>query len=175
MCGGDTPSKEQKRSAAGVFARLVFQSVQSESPLPGKWHDDAFKPEAIDEERSASIMELRLAKWSRFRLSIHSDDGGSSLGYGVFCPTNMNRRSDDQGIREYLAARVPDGGMGTPRHWAWYRDVDEPLRDFSRPETLSEVAKIRQAQPSKGDDAFRRASDDLARLAEALDGWYSEG
>ena len=60
----------------------------------------------------------------------------------------------------------------TPVHWAWYREVDEALRDFSRQETLIEVEKIRQG---KGDESFRRASDDLAELAKSLDDWYAQG
>ena len=175
MCAIDTPSEERQRGAAGVFAKLLFQSVRSKSRLPGKWREDACKPEAIDEAHSASIMELSLAKWPpRFRLSIHSDAGGSLVGYGVFRPAGMDRRSDDKGIREYLADPVSGGGRGTPTHWAWYREVDEPMRDFSQQETLGEVKKLRQDQQSKGDDAFRRASDDLARLAAALDAWYSK-
>lgn len=175
MSGGDTPFEERHRSAAGVFAKVLCQSVKSGSGLPGKWRDDeVYNRAAIDAVRSRPILEFRLAKWPpRYRLSIHSDDG-SLVGYGVFRPSNMNRTSNDQGLPEHLAARVL-GGRPTSKHWAWYREMDEPLRDFSRQETWIEVEKIRRGEKSKGDDAFRRASDDLVKLAEALDGWYSEG
>ena len=127
-----------------------------------------------NEERSGSILEFRLGKWPpRFRLSVHSDDGGSRLDYGVFRPTGMNRRSNDEGLREYLAAHVPGGGK-TDVHWAWHRQVDEPFRDFSLPETLIEVEKIRRGERSTGEHALKQASDDLAELAAALDDWYSE-
>ena len=171
MYGTGTPPEERQRSAA-VFAKLLYQAIASQ--FPGKWHYD-FNRDAIDEERSDSIIEFRRGKWPpRFRLSIHSDKGGSLVGYGVFRPSNMNRRSNDQGLAEYLKAHLSEG-RPTPVHWAWYREVDEPLRDFSRQETLIEVEKIRQGTKSKGDAAFQRARDDLAALAEALDGWYSKG
>jgi hypothetical protein len=169
MCGRDTTPEERKRGAI-VLATLLYGEVQSQ--LPGKWRVER-NPDAIDHGRSGSIIEFRLGKWPpRFRLSIHSDDGSSLLDYGVFRPTGMNRQSNDEGLREYLAASVPGNGR-TDVHWAWYRNVDGPLRDFSRQETLIEVEKIRRREESKGDDAFRRASDHLARLAKALDGWYS--
>jgi hypothetical protein len=166
----DNPSEERRNSAA-IFARLLCQSVKSQ--FPGDWYgDDALKCEAIDERRSASIMEFGRRKWPRrYRLSIHSDCGGSLVGYGVFRPPNMNRRSNDEGLREYLAAGLP-GGWPTPVHWAWYREMAEPLRDFSQKRTSIEVEKIRQGEASGGDDALRQARDDLALLAAALDGWY---
>lgn len=172
MCDTNTPSEERKRAGAIVLARLLYRSVRSR--VPGKWrHVD--KPDAIDQNRTASIIEFRLGKWPpRYRLSIHSDDGGSLLGYGVFQP-NMNYRSKDPGLTEYLEARVPGRDTATRVHWAWYREIDEPLRDFSRQETLLEAEKFRRGEKLKGDDAFRRASDDLAKLAEALDDWYSQG
>jgi hypothetical protein len=170
-----TPSEARKRSAI-VFAVLLYESVEFglKSRLPGKWHSER-DPDAIDEGRSGSIIEFRLRKWPpRFRLSIHSDSGGSLVGYGVFRPPGMNRRSDDPGLREYLELRVSGRDTTTPVHWAWYRKVDEPLRDFSRPETLIEVERIRRGEKSEGYHAFRRASDDLAELAVALEDWYSE-
>lgn len=174
MCGKGTSFEERTRSAAGVLARVLVRSAQSASRLAGKWLDDVFDREAIDEDRSGSIVEFRLTKWPpRFRLSVHSDDGGSLVGYGVFRPPGKDRRSKDIGLREYLEAQVPVGHT-TPEHWAWYRDMGEPLRDLSRQETWIEVEKIRKGEKSKGDDAFRRASDDLARLAMALDSWYSK-
>lgn len=86
----------------------------------------------------------------------------------------MNRRSDDEGLREYLEDRLPDRAT-TRVHWAWYNEMKELLRDFSRPETLIEVEKIRRHEKSRGEQAFKQASHDLARLAKALDSWYSEG
>ena len=99
MSGGDTPFEERHRSAAGVFAKVLCQSVKSGSGLPGKWRDDeVYNRAAIDAVPSRPILEFRLAKWPpRYRLSIHSDDG-SLVGYGVFRPSNMNRTSNDQGL-----------------------------------------------------------------------------
>jgi hypothetical protein len=170
MSGKGTPSEARKRGAI-FFALLLYGRV--ESRLPGKWRVER-NPDAINEERSGSILEFRLGKWPpRFRLSVHSDDGDSRLDYGVFRPTGMNRRSNDEGLREYLAARVPGGGK-TDVHWAWHRQVDEPFRDFSLPETLIEVEKVRRGERSTGEHALKQASDDLAEVAAALDDWYSE-
>lgn len=174
MYGRDDTPKERRRDLAGIFARLISQNVEDNCNLPGKWRVEAYDPGAIDEKRSASIMEFRLLRWPpRFRLSIHSDDGGCLVGYGVFRPPSMNRRSNDEGLREYLEACSPDRAT-TPVHWAWYNEMEEPLRDFSQPETLSEVEKIRRREKSKGEHAFQRASGDLVRLAEALDSWYQK-
>lgn len=171
----DSAAKQRKRDLAGVFARLLCQCVQDDCQLSGKWRVEAYDPDAIDEERSASIMELRLLKWPpRFRLSIHSEAGGCLIGYGVFRPPSMNRRSNDEGLREYLQGCL-SGGAATPVHWAWYNEMEEPLRDFSRQETLIEIDRLRQRKTSKGDVAFRQASDDLVTLAKALDRWYSAG
>jgi hypothetical protein len=175
MCSGEITSKERRRDLAGLFAKLLFQSLQHSCSLPGKWRVESYAPDKIDEERSGSLMEVRLVKWPpRFRLSIHSDDGGSVVGYGVFRPSNMNRRSNDDGLREYLERRV-SRKHPTRVHWALYADMEEPLRDFSRHETLIEVDKIRRRETSEGYAAMQRASEDLVMLAEALDGWYSEG
>ena len=172
-CSGEMTFKERRRDLAGLLARLLFRSLQNSCSLPGKWLE-VFAPEKIDEERSGSLVEVRLVKWPpRFRLSIHSDDGGSVIGYGVFRPPSMNRRSNDEGLYEYLEKLVSRRSQ-TPVHWAWYREMEEPLRDFSQRDTMIEVQKIRRGETSSGDAAFRQASDDLVRLAEALDGWYSE-
>lgn len=169
----ENAAPEERRRGAVVLAKLLYRGVASR--FPGKWRVEADEPDAIDEGRSGPIIEFRLAHWPpRFRLSIHSDSGASRVGYGVFRPPNMNRRSNDEGLREHLAAKLPFGDA-TPVHWAWYRKMDEPLQDLSRPETLIEVEQIRRREPSKGDDAFRRASNHLATLAAALDEWYSAG
>ena len=163
---------EERQRGAAVLAKLLYQCATSR--CQGKWRDD-FNPHAIDEDRIDSIIEFRRREWPpRYRLSIHSDKGCSLVGYGVFRPSNMKRRSNDEGLPEYLAAHVP-GGRTTPEHWAWYREMEEPLRDFSRQETLIEVEKLKQGKTSRGVDALRRASDDLVMLAKVLDGWYSEG
>jgi len=170
MSTRDTSPEERQRGAA-VLAKLLYQSVTSR--CRGKWRDD-FNPHAIDEDRSDSIIEFRRREWPpRYRLSIHSDKRCSLVGYGVFRPSNMKQRSNDEGLPECLAAHVPSGRT-RPEHWAWYREMEEPLRDFSRQETLIEVEKIRQGKTSTGDAAFRQASDDLVKLAKALDGWYSQ-
>ena len=162
MSGGDTSFEERHRSAAGVFAKVLCQSVKSGSGLPGKWRDDeVYNRAAIDAVRSRPILEFRLAKWPpRYRLSIHSDDG-SLVGYGVFRPSNMNRTSNDQGLPEHLAARVL-GGRPTSKHWAWYREMDEPLRDFSRQETWrsrrSGGVKSRRVMTRSGEQAMTSSS-----------------
>lgn len=175
MCSEEITSKERRRDLAGLFAKILFQSLQDSCSLPGKWRVEVYTSDKIDEERSGSLMEVRLVNWPpRFRLSIHSDDGGSVVGYGVFRPRSMNRRSDDEGLREYLEG-CGSPGATTPVHWAWYNQMRDPLRDFSRHETLVEVEKLRRLKAPKDNTAFRQASDDLAMLAEALDRWYSGG
>ena len=48
---------------------------------------------------SASIIEFRLGKWPpRFRLSIHSDKGGSRIGYGVFRGLMGHIEKQDPGV-----------------------------------------------------------------------------
>ena len=167
-------SKERRRDLAGLLARLLCRSLQHDCRLPGKWRVEVYDPDAIDEKRSGSITELRLVKWPpRFRLSIHSDDGGSLIGYGAFRPPSMNRRSNDEGLRDFLDGCLSPGAT-TPVHWAWYNQMPEPLRDFSRHETLIEVEKLRRIEAPKNNAAFRQASGDLVMLAQALDRWYSE-
>lgn len=93
----------------------------------------------------------------------------------------MNRRSNDDGLREYLDEHVSErtptrahSAWHTNVHWAWYTDLEEPLHDFSRHEMLTEVEKIRRLKTPRDDAGFRQASDDLVLLAKALDCWYSE-
>lgn len=62
MCSGEITSKERRRDLAGLFARLPFQGLQDSCSLPGKWRVAVYAPEKIDEERSGSLLEVRLVK-----------------------------------------------------------------------------------------------------------------
>jgi hypothetical protein len=143
------------------------------SGFPGKLREVTFEAAAIDEGRSGSLIEFGRASWPlRYRLSIHSDPA-AIVGYGVFRPLGLNRRSNDDGLADHLSQ--VRGGVPTPeRLWAWHRKMDAPLRDFSQRETLLEVDKLRRREPARGGAVFQRASDDLISLARALDQWYSQ-
>lgn len=251
----DTPPEELKRSGATVLGRILCRRVQSR--LPGDWLDEE-KPYAVNERHSDSIIEFHLREWpTNYRISIHSDKQCSIVGYGVFRRVQKTIPFAHDQLAKHLKDHVP-GGRSTEVIWAWYREIDEPLRDFSRPETLIEVliasanaglaafseveaeverampeitglvretssasvalptlltqtrqnmaehqqllmqlrrmwlsggrdggapersrlppveAKIRWGERSKADDALKRAGDDLAGLAVALDDWYSK-
>lgn len=172
MYGKDTSSQEREDGAV-AFAWFLYNHVRLR--LPREFYKGELKRHAINKGRTASIVEFGFREWPRhYRLRIHSDKQGCIVGYGVFRPKQLNGPCSHQQLIEHLKRCVKVVDRSTAKLWAWYRDMGEPLRDFSRQDTLIEVEKISKCEESTGDDAFRQASHDLARLAEALDRWYSE-
>ena len=245
MYGTGTPPEELKRSGATILGKLLCRSVQSR--VSGEWLNEG-KPYAIDEGRSDSIIEFGLREWpTNYRISVHSDKQCSIVGYGVYRRVQKPIPFTHDQLAKHLKDRVP-GGCSTEVIWAWYREIDKPLCDFSRPETLIEVliasanaglaafsqimAEVERAMPEitrvvretssasvalstlltqtrqsiaehqqllmqlrgmwlsggrdggaperscpsplEANDAFKRASGDLAGLAVALDDWHSK-
>lgn len=150
MSGRDTLSEERKRSAA-TFTQVLYNHVRLRLPRNG--YKRGPNADAIDENRSASILEFGFTEWPQqpqhYRISIHSDKQCSIIGYGVFRPKGNGPFTHDE-LAEYLDGCVRGGIDGkTDVLWAWYRQVDEPLRDFSRQDTLIEVEKIRRLKSQK--------------------------
>ena len=134
---GTPPEATQAQRCTRFLGKLLCRSVQSR--VSGEWLNEWISPTPSMRDVAIHHRIRPTAEWpTNYRISVHSDKQCSIVGYGVYRRVQKPIPFTHDQLAKHLKDRVP-GGRSTEVIWAWYREIDKPLCDFSRPETLIEV------------------------------------